>query len=248
MGLYAGMPGDQAGDDALSVCFDGAVVEEPLDLPGAARVALTVSSDQPPGFVLARLCDVGPDGRSVRIAHGMLNLCHRASMAAPAPMVPGQVVEVALDLEQMAYRVAAGHRIRLALSNSYWPFVWASPVAGVVMVSTVSLDLPVHAGSGAEWAPQEALHAAPGAHRVLRVGNSARRVETDLLTGRVVLVVEEDGGEVDNPDHGLVSGESLTDRREFTPMTRWRRRPGMSGSSGCHPGNGRCCARGLGPR
>jgi len=50
-----------------------------------------------------------------------MNLCHRGSTADPEPIVPGQAVEVAFDLDQMAYRVAAGHRIRLALSNSYWP-------------------------------------------------------------------------------------------------------------------------------
>ena len=34
MGLNAEMPGDQASDDAMSVCFDGAVLAEPLDLAG----------------------------------------------------------------------------------------------------------------------------------------------------------------------------------------------------------------------
>ena len=59
---------------------------------GAARVVLRVASDRPLGFVVARLCDVGPDGSSVRIAHGMRNLCHRDSMETPAVMVPGVVV------------------------------------------------------------------------------------------------------------------------------------------------------------
>lgn len=217
MGLNAEMAGDQAGEDALSVWFDGALLDAPLDLMGAARVVLTVASDQPLGFVVARLCDVGPDGASVRIAHGMLNLCHRGGAAEPAPMVPGQVVAVGFDLDQMAYRVAAGHRLRLALSNSYWPYLWPSPVAGVVTVTGGSLDLPVHAGSGAEWAPPPARHAVPWAHRVVRAGRSARRVESDLLTGRVALVVDEDGGEAENLDHGLVTGESLTERWEIHP-------------------------------
>ena len=89
MGLNAEMPGDQRQDDALSVCFDGDVLGEPLALLGAARVTLRLSSDKPLGFVVARLCDVGPDGASVRIAHGMRNLCHRDSMEEPQPMVPG---------------------------------------------------------------------------------------------------------------------------------------------------------------
>ncbi|MDP1578500.1 MAG: CocE/NonD family hydrolase, partial [Cypionkella sp.] len=127
MGLNAEMPGDQASDDALSVCFDGAVLAQPLDLLGAARLSLTLASDQPLGFVVARLCDVAPDGSSVRIAHGMLNLCHRDSMEQPAPMPLGQAVELAFNIDQMAYRLAAGHHLRLALSTTYWPFLWPSP-------------------------------------------------------------------------------------------------------------------------
>ncbi len=217
MGLNAEMAGDQAADDAVSACFDGEILREPLDLLGAARLSLTVASDQPLGFVVARLCDVGPDGRSVRIAHGMLNLCHRDSMADPAPMVPGQEVAVAFDLDQIAYRLAAGHRLRLALSNSYWPFVWPSPVAGVLTVTGGRLDLPVHQGSSVEWDPPPARHAAPWKHRVVRAGRSARRIETDLLGGSVALVVEEDGGDVENLDHGMVTGETLTERWEIQP-------------------------------
>jgi hypothetical protein len=217
MGLNAEMAGDQRSDDAVSVCFDGAVLAEPLELLGAARVSVTVASDQPLGFVVARLCDVAPDGSSVRMSHGMLNLCHRNGVVSPEPMVPGQPVEVAFDLDQMAYRVAAGHRVRLALSNSYWPFVWPSPVAGVLTVTGGRVDLTVHAGSGVEWVPPEARHAAPWNHEVVRQGRSARRVETDLLSGRVALVVEDDGGDARNRDHGLVSGETLTERWEIHP-------------------------------
>jgi hypothetical protein len=44
---------------------------------------------------------------------------------------------------------------------------------------------------------------------VVRAGKSARRIETDLLSGTHRLVVHEDGGDVENLTHGLVSGETL---------------------------------------
>lgn len=215
MGLNAEMPGDQRGDDAVSLCFDGDVLEAPLEVLGAARVTLRVASDKPLGFVVARLCDVGPDGASVRIAHGMFNLCHRTGAQAPQPMVPGEVVEVAFALDQMAYRLAKGHRLRLALSNSYWPFVWPSPEAGVLTVTGGSLDLPVHEGSAGEWAPPPAETATPWAHRVVRAGKAARRIETELLTGIHRLIVEDDGGDVENLDHGLISGETMSELWEI---------------------------------
>ncbi len=215
MGLNAEMAGDQRGDDALSLCFDGDQLEAPLELLGACRVVVRLSSDQPLGFVVARLCDVGPDGASVRIAHGMRNLCHRDSMAAPERMVPGAVVEVAFDLDQAAYRLAPGHRLRLALSNSYWPFVWPSPQAGVLTLVGGTVDLPVREGVAEPWVPPEAEGATPWAHEVLRPARAARRVEEDLLSGRRVLVVEDDGGEVRNLDHGLCTAENLVERWEI---------------------------------
>ena len=215
VGRNAEMPGDQRHDDALSVCFDGDVLDAPLELLGAARVVLRLSSNRPLGFVVARLCDVGPDGASVRIAHGMRNLCHRDSMAEPSPMVPGAVVELAFDLDQMAYRLAAGHRMRLALSNSYWPFVWPSPEAGVLTLVGGSLEVPVCILAAEAWLPPEAEGAPPWNHRVLRKGQVSRRIETDLLAGRHALIIEDDGGEVENLDHGLCTSEVMSERWEI---------------------------------
>jgi hypothetical protein len=148
----------------------------------------------------------------------MLNLCHRASRENPAPMVPGEAVEVAFLLDQMGYRLAAGHHLRLALSTSYWPFVWPSPEAATLTVTGGSLTLPVHQGADRpEWTPPAAEHAAPWAHRVIREGRARRRVERDLVTGIVTLVVEDDQGERENLTHGLVTGESLTERWEIHP-------------------------------
>jgi len=217
MGLNAEMPGDQREDDALSVCFDGAPLDAGLDLMGAAVLRLRIASDRPLGFVVARLCDVGPDGASVRIAHGMLNLCHRDSMEHPAPMVPGQAVEVALTLDQMAYRLAPGHRLRLALSNSYWPFVWPSPEAGRLTLTGGSLTLPVHEGSANEWVPPPAEHAAPWKHRVIRAGKTRRFIEEDLIAGTYAMVVEDDLGDAENLTHGLCTGETMSERWEIRP-------------------------------
>ncbi|WP_236019184.1 CocE/NonD family hydrolase [Fuscibacter oryzae] len=217
MGLNAEMPGDQAGDDALSVCFDGAPLEAPLDLLGAARLVLRLSSDKPLGFVVARLNDVAPDGSSVRIAHGMVNLCHRDSREAPQPMMPGAEVEVAFDIDQMAYRLAPGHRLRLALSNSYWPFVWPSPEAGALTVTAGRLNLPVHQGSEGEWQPPQPEMAPAWKHKVLRPGKTTRRIETDLISGKVALLINDDLGDAENLSHGLITGETMSELWEVHP-------------------------------
>jgi len=192
-------------------------LSKPLDLLGAARLSLTLSSDQPLGFVVARLCDVAPDGASVRIAHGMLNLCHRDSMEEPAPMPVGQAVQVAFNIDQMAYRLAAGHHLRLALSTTYWPFLWPSPRPATLTVTAGSLDLPVHQGSANEWTPPAPEAATPWAHKVLRAGKTTRKIETDLMSGSTALVISDDLGDVENLTHGLCTGESMTELWEIHP-------------------------------
>lgn len=218
MGLSAEMPGDQACDDAMSVCFDTVPLVDDLSLFGAARLRLEMTCDKAFAFVVARLCDVAPDGSSVRICHGMLNLRHRDSADYPSPVPPGQAFGIDLTLDQMAYRLAAGHRLRIALSTTYWPFLWPSAEAATLTLLSGALDLPVHAGvAGDEWIPPEAEGAAPWQHRVLRKPQSKRQVVRDLITGVTSLVVESDTGLVEAADHGLITGERMTERWSIHP-------------------------------
>lgn len=217
MGLNAEMPGDQRQDDALSLCFDLPPLSDPLDLMGAARLSLRLSSDKPLAFVVARLCDVAPDGASVRIAHGMLNLCHRDSMENPEMMPPTQDVDVSFLIDQMAYRLRPGHKLRLALSTTYWPFVWPSPEAATLTITAGSLDLPIHAGSDNEWTPPPPEGAEAWKHTVVRAAKTTRQIETDLLSGRTALVVNDDGGDVENLFSGLRTGETMSELWQVHP-------------------------------
>jgi uncharacterized protein len=206
MGLSGEMPGDQRCDDARSVCFDLACPGG-LALLGAARLELELSADRAAALVHARLCDVAPDGASLRIAHGFVNLEHRTD--PPAPLVPGEVVRVTLDLDQMAHRLAPGHRLRLALSNACWPFVWPSPEPVALHLTGGSLSLPVHD----DTAPALAFDPPPTvpASRLEQVPPMAgRRLDIDLIDATQRLIVTADGGVQRNPDHGLATQWSMT--------------------------------------
>ena len=218
MGLNAEMPGDQAPDDAMSVCFDTAPLAQDLSLFGAATLRVRMTCDKPFAFLVARLCDVAPDGTSVRICHGMMNLRHRESMEHPTAVPVAGAFEATITLDQMAYRLSAGHRVRIALSTTYWPFLWPSAEAATVTVLAGDLDLPVHSGgSSDEWAPPQAEGAPPWAHRILAKPHAERRVERDLINGTVALVVVDDTGLVENLSHGLVTGERMAERWTIHP-------------------------------
>jgi putative CocE/NonD family hydrolase len=217
MGLAGEMPGDQRDDDARSVCFDALPEASARDLIGRAVLHLRITCDRPRAFLVARLCDVAPNGASARIAHGMLNLCHREGMDRPSPVPVGEAFDIAIPLDQMAHRIAAGHRLRLALSTTYWPFLWPAPEAAAVTVLAGRLDLPVAQGDAPTATLPEPEAAPPWPHRVLTPERDARRIERDLIAGTVTLVVEHDSGDREDAAHGLVTGSAMTQRWTIRP-------------------------------
>ncbi len=209
------MPGDQRADDAFSACFDTDLMAETA-IVGAPVLHLRLASDKPCAQIAVRLNHVHPDGASTRITWGVLNLTHRASHADPTPLVPGEAVEVSVPLDHIAYTLPKGHRLRVAVSSAYWPMLWPAPEAVTLTLTGGTLDLPVLTG-GQECAFPPA-EAAPGLRdRVIRPSAHVRRSETDQRTGIVSLVIEDDFGEAENLDHGLIAGSAARERWDIHP-------------------------------
>ncbi|MFI9826942.1 CocE/NonD family hydrolase [Streptomyces sp. NPDC051913] len=144
-GNDADLPPDQREEDARSACFEFAVGEETWVL-GRPRVRLRVTCEVPRGQVIARLCDVAPDGASTLATRGVLNLSARHGRDRAVPWEPGATGEVAFELNGIGHVFPPGHRIRLAVSSAYWPWIWPQPEseAGLTLDPAGSfLELPV---------------------------------------------------------------------------------------------------------
>jgi putative CocE/NonD family hydrolase len=148
------LPGDQRADDGRSLSLDSAVLTDDLDIAGAALIRLRVSSDQPVASVAVRLVDVFPDGAATLVTYGVLNLTQRHGDAKPTPLTPGKYEDVTLQLNDVGYRFAAGHRLRLAISTGFWPTIWPAPVQATLDIDTAgtSLDLPIVADTNTQRA------------------------------------------------------------------------------------------------
>jgi putative CocE/NonD family hydrolase len=189
-GNPADLPGDQRADDARSLSFDSPPRQERIELLGQPRVHLRLSVDRPRAFVVARLCDVAPDGRSTIITRGVLNLCHPHGHADPVAIEPGVAFDVEIALKSVAYSLAPGHRVRLAVSTSYWPWLWPSPEVATICVHTggaSTLRLPARApreldAALAPLGPPET--APPLAVEVLDEASPQHLVTSDGVTGR----------------------------------------------------------------
>jgi hypothetical protein len=133
-GSRGDFPLDQRPDDGASLCWDCEPLAERVEILGCGEVRLRVSVDRPQALLAVRVCDVAPDGTSTLVARGLLNLSRREGHDRSVPMPVGEPVDVRVPLQSIGYAVPAGHRVRLAVSNTYWPWAWPSPEAGVLTV------------------------------------------------------------------------------------------------------------------
>ncbi len=126
-GNDADLPPDQREEDGRSACFDTAALGHRVEILGRAVVRLRLTSPAPRGQVIARLCDVAPDGSSTLVTRGALNLLSRDGRERTSEWTPGATEDVSLELWGVGHAFPVGHRIRLALSSAYWPWVWPHP-------------------------------------------------------------------------------------------------------------------------
>jgi len=208
------LPDEQSVDDARSTCLDSAVLEEALDIIGAPEFKLQLSCDKPMGFIVARLCDLRPDGTSALITMGVLNLAHRESFEQPSPMNAGEAFTTQFALDQIAYRLPAGHRLRLALSTSYWPFLWPSPEQASLSLTMGQLDLPIKTDTQSDVPVSfpDAVTSEPWQAEELRATSSIREVNTDDATNTVETIIVNDFGEYKDKHHGLINGSVVSER------------------------------------
>ena len=118
-GLQFGLPGDQRPDEAFSLVYTTAPLEEDVYVVGRPRAVLHVATSATVMGFAASLSDVAPDGVSHLVGKGMLNGTRRDSLREPKPIVPGEVMELGIDLDATARLFPRGHRIRLAVAIAH---------------------------------------------------------------------------------------------------------------------------------
>lgn len=126
-----GMAGDQRLEEPHSLAFSSLEIKGhnslayPVsNLVGCPEVVLFLSASAESAFLSVKLCEVQPDGTSVLITKGALNLSHRDSGLNPEPLEPDAIYEVRVRMQATAYRLVGG-RLRLLISSAdsqnYWP-------------------------------------------------------------------------------------------------------------------------------
>ena len=197
---------DQRSDNAGSLLFETAQLDQPLLIIGSPSVQLQISVDRPVANVAVRLLDVRTDGSSHRVSWGVLNLTHRIDQEKPSPMQPGQTETVSISLNHCGYRFLTGHKIGLAISTAYWPMVMPPPekvTATITLGANSYLTLPIYYGDNPLQIPEPKSPSPLPEYKYLLEADHRRVVERDIQNNMTYYRVHDDTGEIEVPGHGM---------------------------------------------
>ncbi|WP_213001036.1 CocE/NonD family hydrolase [Winogradskya consettensis] len=119
-------PGKQADNAVVEqradvLVFTGPALTADLDLVGQVKAQIYVRTELPHADVFVRLCDVDPKGVSRNIVDGIRRLDPRTVPGDDVTEVADGVLAVDVELFPTAYRVGAGHRVRVQVSGGAFP-------------------------------------------------------------------------------------------------------------------------------
>jgi putative CocE/NonD family hydrolase len=202
------MPADQRRDDSGSLVFDSGKLHQPVEILGRPKLRLRIKIDKPLGNIAVRLNDIHPNGDVSRVSWGVLNLAHRHGNENPQPMTPGVAESVEIELNECGYRFMRGHKMRVAISTSYWPMIMPPPE---IVIATIRLGpdsvitLPVRGGVDVHTMEPPKDKNPLVEYRQVSKELRRRWVERNFQTGESHYRVIDDTGEIEVPDHGMIS-------------------------------------------
>lgn len=110
----------EARDDVL--VYTSEPMDANLTVIGPVTVRLWASSSAPDTDFTVKLVDVAPDGTAIGLADGIVRARYRESVRAPTLLEPGRAYPFDLDLAGTANTFRRGHRIRIEVSSSNFPW------------------------------------------------------------------------------------------------------------------------------
>ena len=116
--------------------FQSSPLAAPLEIAGPVQVELWISSSAPDTDFTAKLIDIippntdYPDGYAMNLADRITRVRSDGDRTRSRLLTPGEVRKVTIDLIAAGNHLADGHRIRVDISSSNYPFFDANPNTG----------------------------------------------------------------------------------------------------------------------
>lgn len=98
--------------------FSTPVLEQPLTVTGDLTAHLYISCNCPDTDLMVRLTDVDENGKSVKLADGVISVKYRNSFAEPELMEEGKIYPAAIRTTKISNTFLPGHRMRFTITSS----------------------------------------------------------------------------------------------------------------------------------
>ena len=134
--------------------YTSAPLADDLLVIGEAAVVLHAATNCADTDFTARLCRVDPAGVSINIQEGIVRARYRLGCEEAAPIEPDVAYEYRIELGPVGIRIPAGHRLRVTVSSSDFPYwdrnlntggvLGAEDIAASVVATNVVLHDAAH--------------------------------------------------------------------------------------------------------
>lgn len=118
------LPLDLGGLEAQDgvVTWTGEPLGEPMTVRGWGEAELYAATDGDDTDWHVKVADVDADGTSLCVAWGCLRASHGDDLSSPRPLRPGEAKRFAIELCPCFHTFRTGHRVRLVLASSEFPY------------------------------------------------------------------------------------------------------------------------------
>lgn len=106
------------------LCYSTDPLEKDVVITGDITVSLYIASDAPDTDFMVRLTDVDENGRSIKLADGILSAKYRNGFDHADFLNPGEVVPLTILTTKISNCFKKGHRIRVTITSSAKNFVF----------------------------------------------------------------------------------------------------------------------------
>jgi putative CocE/NonD family hydrolase len=143
---------DRAAEDNKLLTYTSEPMNADVEITGSPVITLYVSSTETDGAFHVYLEDVAPDGRVTYLTEGILRAIHRSvsgalppyTMLGPyhsflrgdgAPLTPGEVATVPVQLYATSVLIRQGHRIRVSIAGHDASMFLRYPAEGIPVLT-----------------------------------------------------------------------------------------------------------------
>ena len=224
-GLVDDLPVDQSQYEKYGVCWYSDPTDQDVAILGQPTLHCTVAvENSDTGVLIARLCDVFPDGSSTLLSYGVLNLNHYKGHGPDkvTPLEPKKEYKVKVNFMATSCIVKKGHKLSLGISSSHFPMLWPSKDSVQLNIragSSTRLVLPVRPiDSPDDNVTFERVPNYPCHVKVIKEGSYTKTV-TEAEDGsheNSVFHAESDAGTVlVKPTNTIIHGKHTVERYEI---------------------------------